>query len=42
MTTNPLLKEMLRRVELDESRHAAFGILSDTRTAPRSTLPLSA
>ena len=31
MTTNPLLKEMLRRVELDESRHAAFGILTMRR-----------
>ena len=31
MTTNPLLKEMLRRVELDEARHAAFGILTMRR-----------
>jgi hypothetical protein len=31
MTSNPLLKEMLRRVELDESRHAAFGILTMRR-----------
>jgi hypothetical protein len=31
LTTNPLLKEMLRRVELDESRHAAFGILTMRR-----------
>ena len=27
-TTNPLLKDIIRRVQLDESRHAAFGILS--------------
>jgi hypothetical protein len=26
-TTNPLLKDIIRRVQLDESRHAAFGIL---------------
>jgi hypothetical protein len=31
MTTNPLLKEMLRRVELDEARHAAFGVLTMRR-----------
>ena len=28
LTTNPLLKDIIRRVQLDESRHAAFGILS--------------
>jgi hypothetical protein len=27
-TTNPLLKDMIRRVQIDESRHAAFGVLS--------------
>src|SRR5213593_2958119 len=27
-TTNPLLKDIIRRVQLDESRHAAFGILT--------------
>ena len=27
-TTNPLLQGIIRRVQLDESRHAAFGILS--------------
>jgi hypothetical protein len=27
VTTNPLLKDIIRRVQLDESRHAAFGIL---------------
>jgi hypothetical protein len=31
MTTNALLKEILRRVELDEARHAAFGILTMRR-----------
>ncbi len=37
MTPNPLLKEMLRRVELDESRHAAFGILSMRRLVTDAT-----
>jgi len=27
-TTNPLLKDVIRRVQIDESRHAAFGVLS--------------
>jgi hypothetical protein len=27
-TTNPLLRDIIRRVQIDESRHAAFGILS--------------
>jgi hypothetical protein len=27
-TSNPLLKDLIRRVQIDESRHAAFGILS--------------
>jgi len=27
-TSNPLLKDIVRRVQIDESRHAAFGILS--------------
>ncbi len=27
-TDNPLLKDIIRRVQIDESRHAAFGILS--------------
>ena len=26
-TTNPLLKDIMRRVQIDESRHAAFGML---------------
>jgi len=37
MTTNPLLKEMLRKVELDESRHAAFGILTMRRLVEDAT-----
>ena len=37
MTSNPLLKEMLRRVELDESRHAAFGILTMRRLVEDAT-----
>src|SRR5882762_4161850 len=37
LTTNPLLKEMLRRVELDESRHAAFGILTMRRLVAEAT-----
>jgi hypothetical protein len=27
VTTNPLLKDIIRRVQLDEARHAAFGVL---------------
>ena len=27
-TSNPLLKDIIRRVQVDESRHAAFGVLS--------------
>ncbi len=27
-TTNPLLRDIIRRVQIDESRHAAFGVLS--------------
>jgi len=26
-TTNPLLRDIIRRVQIDESRHAAFGML---------------
>lgn len=37
MTTNPLLKDILRRVELDESRHAAFGILTMRRLVQDAT-----
>jgi hypothetical protein len=28
MTSNPLLRDIIRRVQIDESRHAAFGVLS--------------
>jgi len=28
LTTSPILKDIVRRVQIDESRHAAFGILS--------------
>ncbi len=37
MTTNPLLKDILRRVEIDESRHAAFGILTMRRLVQDAT-----
>jgi hypothetical protein len=37
MTFNPLLKDILRRVELDESRHAAFGILTMRRLVQDAT-----
>ncbi len=37
ITTNPLLKEMLRRVELDEARHAAFGVLTMRRIVADAT-----
>jgi hypothetical protein len=37
MTFNPLLKDILRRVELDESRHAAFGILTMRRLVADAT-----
>lgn len=36
-TTNPLLRDMIRRVQLDESRHAAFGILSMRQVVKEST-----
>jgi P-aminobenzoate N-oxygenase AurF len=37
LTTNLLLKEMLRRVEVDEARHAAFGILTMRRIVQEAT-----
>src|SRR6476646_3033921 len=37
MTTNPLLKDILRLVEIDESRHAAFGILTMRRLVQEAT-----
>jgi hypothetical protein len=36
-TTNPLLKDLIRRVQIDESRHAAFGILSMRQVVKEST-----
>jgi hypothetical protein len=36
-TTNPLLKDIIRRVQLDESRHAAFGILCMRQVVKEST-----
>ena len=37
-TTNPLLKDIIRRVQIDESRHAAFGILSMRQVVKESSL----
>jgi len=37
VTTNPLLKDILRRIQVDESRHAAFGILSMRQVVKEST-----
>jgi hypothetical protein len=37
VTTNPLLKDVVRRVQLDESRHAAFGVLSMRQVVTEST-----
>jgi 1,2-phenylacetyl-CoA epoxidase catalytic subunit len=34
---NPLLVDMIRRVEIDESRHAAFGVLTMRRVAEESS-----
>lgn len=36
-TSNPLLKDMIRRVQIDESRHAAFGVLSMRQVVKEST-----
>ncbi len=36
-TTNPLLYDIIRRVQLDESRHAAFGILSMRQVVKESS-----
>jgi len=36
-TTNPLLRDIIRRVQIDESRHAAFGILSMRQVVKEST-----
>lgn len=37
VTTNPLLKDILRRIHLDEARHAAFGVLSMRQVVSDST-----
>ena len=37
VTTNPLLHDIIRRVQIDESRHAAFGILSMRQVVKEST-----
>lgn len=36
-TSNPLLQDILRRVEIDESRHAAFGVLTMRRLVADAT-----
>ncbi len=36
-TSNPLLRDIIRRVQIDESRHAAFGILSMRQVVAEST-----
>ena len=36
-TTNPLLHDIVRRVQVDEARHAAFGILTMRRLVKEST-----
>jgi len=36
-TSHPLLRDIIRRVQLDESRHAAFGILSMRQVVKEST-----
>ena len=36
-TTNPLLHDIIRRVQVDEARHAAFGILTMRRLVKSST-----
>ena len=37
VTSNPLLHDIIRRVQIDESRHAAFGILSMRQVVKEST-----
>jgi hypothetical protein len=36
-TTHPLLRDIIRRVQIDESRHAAFGILSMRQVVKQSS-----
>jgi len=35
-TSNPLLRDIIRRVQIDESRHAAFGVLSMRQVVEQS------
>ncbi|GIW42810.1 MAG: hypothetical protein KatS3mg077_0092 [Candidatus Binatia bacterium] len=35
--TNPLIKDILRRVQIDEARHAAFGVLTMRRVVQEAT-----
>lgn len=35
--TNPLIKDILRRVQIDEARHAAFGVLTMRRVVKEAT-----
>jgi hypothetical protein len=37
LTSNALLRDMIRRVQIDESRHAAFGVLSMRQVVREST-----
>jgi len=37
VTTNPMLHDIIRRVQVDEARHAAFGILTMRRLVKQST-----
>lgn len=36
-TTNPLLKDIIRRIQIDEARHAAFGVLSMRQVVAEAT-----
>jgi hypothetical protein len=36
-TSNPLLRDIIRRVQIDESRHAAFGVLSMRQVVKESS-----
>lgn len=36
-TSNPLLRDIIRRVQIDESRHAAFGVLSMRQVVKEAT-----
>jgi hypothetical protein len=36
-TSNPLLRDLIRRVQIDEARHAAFGVLTMRQVVKEST-----